>query len=238
MQVGRLHREYKRYVSPYLRTACPYQPSCSSYARQALERHGLVRGGRLAFMRLVGCSGPGAGGHDPVPGSGVQAVPPGSQGPSPVLRPGTVAEVTTPGRVQPGRLARTAGQVGGLAAALSLAPLGLAAGAIFGAVTGFRVGSDRIDAYNAGIYQRHGEHKLRRLMVMQNRVAGPALKVHDRLAPVLGSTVSGVVGAALGLALGAAGGTRLLAGIGYGFGRYYAANRLHEHLTGELPARW
>ncbi len=223
MQIGRLHREYKRYVSPYLRTACPYQPSCSSYARQALEHHGLVRGGRLAFMRLVGCSGPGAGGNDPVPGA-------------PRAKVGTTT--STPGGARPGRLARAAGRAGGLAAALSLAPLGLAAGAIFGALTGFRVGSDRIDAYNAGIYQRHGEHKLRRLMVMQDRVAGPALKVHDRLAPLVGSTVTGVAGAALGLVLGAAGGTRLLGGIGYGFGRYYAGNRLHEQLTGELPARW
>lgn len=224
MQIGRLHREYKRYVSPYLRTACPYQPSCSSYARQALEHHGLLRGGRLAFMRLVGCSGPGAGGHDPVPGA---------------TRPGeTGGTASTPGASRPGRLTRTAGRVGGLAAALSLAPLGLAAGAVFGAVTGFRVGSDRIDAYNAGIYQRHGEHKLRRLMVMQNRVAGPALKVHDHLAPVVGATVTGVAGAALGLVLGAAAGTRLLAGIGYDFGRYYAGNRLHERVTGDLPALW
>ena len=60
-------RVYKRLVSPLLPAACRYYPTCSSYASQAIRRHGLARGGVLAARRLASCHPLSAGGYDPCP---------------------------------------------------------------------------------------------------------------------------------------------------------------------------
>jgi uncharacterized protein len=49
---------------------CRYLPSCSDYTAEALERHGLVRGGLLSLRRLSRCRPGGAFGLDPVPEKG------------------------------------------------------------------------------------------------------------------------------------------------------------------------
>jgi len=46
---------------------CPLTPSCSAYAREAIARFGVLRGGRLAIARLARCRRGTAPGHDPVP---------------------------------------------------------------------------------------------------------------------------------------------------------------------------
>ena len=60
-------RFYKAAVSPWLPRACRYEPTCSVYAREAIERHGLARGTRLAIGRLLRCHPFRRGGFDPVP---------------------------------------------------------------------------------------------------------------------------------------------------------------------------
>jgi putative membrane protein insertion efficiency factor len=49
---------------------CRYVPSCSTYAVEALEAHGAVRGSWLATRRLCRCHPWGGSGYDPVPGTG------------------------------------------------------------------------------------------------------------------------------------------------------------------------
>jgi putative membrane protein insertion efficiency factor len=62
-----LLRAYQGVVSPWLGPACRFDPSCSSYAIQAVERHGTVRGGWLALRRIGRCHPLGGLGYDPVP---------------------------------------------------------------------------------------------------------------------------------------------------------------------------
>lgn len=60
-------RGYQYLVSPMLGNNCRFYPSCSDYARAALERHGSLRGSWLAVRRLCRCQPFHPGGYDPVP---------------------------------------------------------------------------------------------------------------------------------------------------------------------------
>jgi putative membrane protein insertion efficiency factor len=60
-------RVYQREVSAKRAPVCRFEPSCSAYALQALERHGAGRGSWLTLRRLVRCRPGAAGGADPVP---------------------------------------------------------------------------------------------------------------------------------------------------------------------------
>ena len=62
-----LVRLYRFWLSPWLGSNCLYEPSCSAYALQALERHGAAAGSYLTLARLARCSPWCAAGHDPVP---------------------------------------------------------------------------------------------------------------------------------------------------------------------------
>ncbi len=58
---------YKKAVSPLMPRACRFEPTCSVYAREAIERYGPLRGCRLAVSRLLRCHPLCRGGFDPVP---------------------------------------------------------------------------------------------------------------------------------------------------------------------------
>ncbi len=62
-----LLRWYKRYVSPFLPRACRFEPTCSEYMYQAIEKRGVIKGLFLGAMRLLRCHPFSAGGIDPVP---------------------------------------------------------------------------------------------------------------------------------------------------------------------------
>ncbi len=62
-----LIRFYKSCISPLTPPACRYVPSCSTYAMEALKKHGLFKGGWLAFKRIMRCHPWGGSGYDPVP---------------------------------------------------------------------------------------------------------------------------------------------------------------------------
>lgn len=62
-----LIRAYQKFLSPLLPPSCRFYPSCSEYARQALAKHGVMKGAWLAAKRLARCHPYHAGGFDPVP---------------------------------------------------------------------------------------------------------------------------------------------------------------------------
>jgi len=64
----RLVQAYRLLLSPWLGSACRFEPTCSIYALQALEIHGAGYGSYLTLRRLTRCHPWCAGGHDPVPG--------------------------------------------------------------------------------------------------------------------------------------------------------------------------
>jgi putative membrane protein insertion efficiency factor len=62
-----LIRFYQIAISPYTPASCRFSPTCSQYSIEALETHGLFRGGWLALKRISKCHPWGGSGYDPVP---------------------------------------------------------------------------------------------------------------------------------------------------------------------------
>ena len=62
-------KSYQKFISPTLSlySKCPYTPSCSNYAMQAIEKHGAIYGSILAIWRILRCNPFTKGGYDPVP---------------------------------------------------------------------------------------------------------------------------------------------------------------------------
>jgi putative membrane protein insertion efficiency factor len=62
-----LVKGYRLLLSPWLGQACRFEPTCSVYAIEALDRHGAAVGSYLTLRRLARCQPWCQGGHDPVP---------------------------------------------------------------------------------------------------------------------------------------------------------------------------
>ena len=62
-----LIRAYQLMLAPLLGGGCRHLPSCSHYASEAIERHGVLRGTALSLRRLARCHPLGTRGYDPVP---------------------------------------------------------------------------------------------------------------------------------------------------------------------------
>ncbi|MBK8480939.1 MAG: membrane protein insertion efficiency factor YidD [Proteobacteria bacterium] len=65
MLLSALIRLYRAVLSPWLAPRCRFSPSCSAYALEALERHGLWRGIARSLGRLARCRPGCEGGYDP-----------------------------------------------------------------------------------------------------------------------------------------------------------------------------
>lgn len=59
-------RLYKTFISPFLPPACRFEPTCSEYAMQAVEKYGALRGTWLGVKRILRCQPFSKGGYDPV----------------------------------------------------------------------------------------------------------------------------------------------------------------------------
>lgn len=82
-------RGYQRWISRWKPPMCRFTPTCSQYAIEALETHGVARGTLRASWRLLRCHPFARGGYDPVPGGAsesARAKHAGCRGPSPCPR--------------------------------------------------------------------------------------------------------------------------------------------------------
>lgn len=57
---------YRRLLSPFLPNSCRFTPTCSCYAKEAVERHGALKGSYLSVKRILKCHPFHPGGYDPV----------------------------------------------------------------------------------------------------------------------------------------------------------------------------
>ncbi|MBQ9832687.1 MAG: membrane protein insertion efficiency factor YidD [Clostridia bacterium] len=58
---------YRNYISSMHPPCCRYNPTCSAYALEAIEKHGAFKGFWLALLRILRCNPFSKGGYDPVP---------------------------------------------------------------------------------------------------------------------------------------------------------------------------
>jgi uncharacterized protein len=62
-----LLRLYKKFISPMLPPSCRFDPTCSVYMYQAIEKYGVLKGGWMGVKRISRCHPLNPGGYDPVP---------------------------------------------------------------------------------------------------------------------------------------------------------------------------
>jgi hypothetical protein len=62
-----LIRLYKRFISPALPPSCRFEPTCSMYTYEAIEKYGVIKGGWMGIRRIMRCHPFNPGGYDPVP---------------------------------------------------------------------------------------------------------------------------------------------------------------------------
>lgn len=62
-----LIRFYRKFISPLFPPSCRFQPTCSQYALEAVEKFGIFKGSWLAIKRILRCHPFHPGGYDPLP---------------------------------------------------------------------------------------------------------------------------------------------------------------------------
>lgn len=236
---------YKKYVSPYLLTDCPYDTTCSEFARIALKELGPWEGTKWAFMRLMSCQNGAVGGQDDLPHDCSLHLPsqqePAAPLPELTVAPPAAVEKSN-GRKKLENLyfgaSRMAGKlVGGSIAAIAG---GITAGAL-GGLWGSKAGQGKLEEYNQQLEQHYGHTKVHSLERFQNITATPGQAVHDWLAPHTGETVAKVAGSLAGAIGGCAIGLLGGATVGYRFFGGFAglaAQNMAKESVGEMPVHY
>lgn len=62
-----LIRGYQVAISPFFPPSCRFEPTCSNYGYEAIAKYGIIKGGWMAFRRILRCHPWNRGGYDPVP---------------------------------------------------------------------------------------------------------------------------------------------------------------------------
>ena len=57
---------YQKNISPWLGNHCKYEPTCSEYTKQAVEKYGVLKGGLIGLKRILRCHPFSKGGYDPL----------------------------------------------------------------------------------------------------------------------------------------------------------------------------
>ncbi len=244
---------YKKYVSPYLNTACKHTPSCSQYGREAVEKFGLFQGGKMAFMRLLSCNHEAEKRYDPVPDvpkngekvrcnldhgapppealdknlAEVYLNPPANSGKSRIRR---FAEDSLTG------MAKFTGKlVGGAVGAFIAAPVGI----FMGAKIGTKIGNNSINNMNREMLETYNVDSVKQFVKVEHAVGDPADKMRKLFLKVTGSDkaanfLGGITGAISGTLMGALGGAAVGWSWGSRFSGLFAQNYLKDKF-GELP---
>ncbi|MBS2039082.1 membrane protein insertion efficiency factor YidD [bacterium] len=226
--------QYKKYISPYLNVTCAYTPTCSQFAREAIEQHGLWEGGKIGALRFFSCTGAGQG-HDPLKGHICDGQCHHHQSPALAqtlvepMRNKVSAETFDRHKKYIG-LAQKAGlMIGGV----GLAALSIPFGAAVGAWTGYQAGSGQIQTRVDEMAERYNPSVVRGFLNIAEPLGGPAARLHDRL-PFGKKLLGGLAGTAMGLTMGAVGAAWQGFNWGKTFGGLWAGHRLADAL-GHLP---
>lgn len=244
-------KHYKKYVSGHLGVACPYTPSCSQYAREAVETHGFLRGSWLGLIRLMSCNHRTQGGSDPVAGA---ASPQPTHHHSSLVAPPNPSSNSLAKRALVIGAGLAGAGIGALVGALALLPLGVAAGGYFG----YQAGADQMDQVTEKFWRsqleqqqaklssgsealaaNHAEAAAQGMLRMARPLGKPGLAIHDRVlslsqSPRAAALVGAPGGALAGCLKGAMAGAAAGGAIGARFGYLWGSGLAKEKL-GELP---
>ncbi|MFN8607092.1 MAG: membrane protein insertion efficiency factor YidD [Vulcanimicrobiota bacterium] len=227
--------QYKKYISPYLNVTCAYTPTCSQFAREAIEQHGLWEGGKIGALRFFSCNGAGHG-HDPLKGHVCDSQCHHHQ--SPALAQTLVEPMRN--QVSPESFERhkkyigLAQKAGLMIGGVGLAALSIPFGAAVGAWTGYQAGSGQIQSRVEEMAARYNPSVVRGFLNVAEPLGGPAARLHEKL-PFAKRVLGGLAGAAMGLTMGTVGAAWQGFNWGKTFGGLWAGNRLADAL-GHLPA--
>ncbi|MBN9415070.1 MAG: membrane protein insertion efficiency factor YidD [Candidatus Eremiobacteraeota bacterium] len=227
--------QYKKYISPYLNVTCAYTPTCSQFAREAIEQHGLWEGGKIGALRFFSCNGAGHG-HDPLKGHVCDSQCHHHQ--SPALAQTLIEPMRN--KVSPEtfdrhkKLIGMAQKVGLAVGGVGLAALSIPFGAGVGAWTGYQAGSGQMQAKVDDMASRYNPSVVRGFLNIAEPLGGPAAQVHEKL-PFAKKALGGIIGGAMGLTMGAVGAAWQGYNWGRTFGALWAGNRTADAL-GHLPA--
>ncbi len=226
---------YKQYVSPYLGSSCAYTPSCSQYAREAVENHGMWEGAKMGFMRLVSCNGH-SDGSDPVPSCDHgHSHSPKPKAPLPELWLNPPTDQPKSGwRKALERAYFTVGQAAGaVAGAVAGGVAGLVVGGCLGARLGWEAGSGGLERFRDDLENRYGDHKADSF----NRLTDPLTTVGTSVHGLAGSLFGAPLGVLAGTLLGALGGA---VGAGSWIGQMGALYGKHRAMdsVGEFPTHY
>lgn len=221
---------YKKYVSPYLLTDCPYTVSCSEFARESLRDLGAWEGAKWSFMRVISCQDGAKGGAD--------EVSPCGHNPKVVLPELTVqappALEKSDGRKRAENVLFRAAGLGGKLVGGTLAALaGGLTGAVLGGFWGAKAGAGTLDQFNQAVAAKYGPDKAHSLQHLQSVLVAPGRKMNELSGRVLGSLAGGLAGIGLGLAGGAAFSYRFFGGLAG-----LASQNLAKDALGELPVHY